>query len=311
MKKLKLAVLVLAAGLIATTSCKKDETHAVPTVSHSGNDAYELDFTTDSSQHVVFNVYVKAEAEVETFSITETKTPGASSTYDASTTGKFKGETDKTYSFDKVFTAADFTDVDTYTYEFRVTDKDGQVATTKVTVKMKAIPDKEINSFTAVLMGAQSNTNEGSFYDAETNTVYTKSDADNNQESVDFVYYYGSSNEATIAAPNDSTVNGTADNSLTLTENWTTQNNTLFYKTTLTKDDFDAITNANNFEEKYNNNLTESKVTKLENKDDNGNVRLNTVVAFKTVNGKIGLFCVTAVDAGSDGTITIDVKIAK
>jgi len=301
MKKLKLAVLVLAAGLIATTSCKKDETHAVPTVSHSGNDAYELDFTTDSSQHVVFNVYVKAEAEVETFSITETKTPGSSSTYDASTTGKFKGETDKTYSFDKVFTAADFTSVDSYTYEFRVTDKDGQVATTKVTVKMKPIPDKEINSFTAVLMGAQ-NATEGSYFDAEADSVYTQSDADNNQSLIDFVYYYGSTNKASIAAPNDTTVNGTGAGSLSLTANWTTQNATVFYKTSLTANDFTAIVNANNFEKDYDAAVTETRISKL---------AVDDVVAFKTVNGKIGLYHVVAITGTDSGTIKIDVKIAK
>jgi hypothetical protein len=303
MKKVRIFTVLLAvAGLVFMNSCKHDEEHAAPTISIS-HTSWELDFSTDTAVQVLFTADVNAEAEIETFSISETKIDQnggeTSAAYDASTTSSFKGETSKKYTFDKTFYQSDFVEYKEYDYKFSVTDKDGQSysVTVKIT-KKETSTTQDATVYSAVLMGAQSNANVGSFYDVENNTVFTLNEANSNQEAVDFVYYYGSTNAATIAAPNDETVNG-GSGDFTWTQDWTTQNATAFYK--LTDVDFDAIqttTDVDNALEGQTSPL--SKVTQL---------AVGDVVGFTTVAGTNGVFKVTDISGTSDGTITISVKI--
>ena len=302
MKKMRfLTVLLAVAGMVFLNSCGGDDEHAAPTISISKTN-WELDFSSDTAVQVLFTADVNAEGEVETFSITETKIDqngGASSAaYDASTTSSFKGETSKKYTFDKTFYASDFTQYKEYDYKFSVTDKDGQSysVTVKITKKETSIPPA--TEYSAVIMGAQSNANLGSYYDVETNTVFLQSDASNHQADVDFVYYYGNTNAATIAAPNDETVNGTGTNSLTLTQGWSIQNATAFYK--LTDVDFASIqTTADVNAALENQNSPLSKVNEL---------AVGDVIGFTTAAGTNGVFKVTEINGEATGSITIDVK---
>ncbi len=302
MKKMRLlTVLFAVAGMIFLNSCGGDDQHAAPTISISKT-SWELDFSNDTAVQVLFTADVNAEGEVETFSITETKIDQnggqTSAAYDASTTSSFKGETSKKYTFDKTFYASDFTQYKEYDYKFSVTDKDGQSysVTVKITKKAEAT-SPDATEYSTVLMGAQSNANVGSFYDVESNTVYTLSDANAHQADVDFIYYYGSTNTATIAAPNDETVNGQSGD-FTWTQDWTTQNATAFYK--LTGVDFASIqTTADVDAALEGQNSPLSKVPQL---------AVGDVVGFTTAAGTNGVFKVTDISGTSDGTITIDVK---
>jgi len=282
------------------SSCGGDKPSAPPTISISKTN-WQLDFSQDTAVQVLFTADVNAEGEVETFSITEKKIDQnggeTSAAYDASTTGSFKGETSKKYTFDKTFYATDFTTYKEFDYIFSVTDKEGQSysVTVKVTKKEEA-QASDATKYTAVLMGAQSNATVGSFYDVENNIVYTLSDANSHQADVDFVYYYGSTNEATIAAPNDETVNG-GSGDFTWTQDWSVQNATSFY--VLSGVDFDAIqttTDVDNAIAGQSSPLT--KVTQL---------TVGSVIGFTTAAGTNGVFKVTALNAANDGTITIDV----
>ncbi len=301
MKKMRLLTVLLAvAGMVFLNSCGSDDEHAAPTISISKT-VWELDFSQDTAVQVLFTADVNAEAEVETFTITETKIDQnggeTSAAYDASTTSTFKGETSKKYTFDKTFSVDDFTTYKEYDYKFSVTDKDGQSYSVVVKITKKEETASTATEYTAVLMGAQSNATLGSFYDVESNTVYLLSDASNHQAEVDFVYYYGSTNLATIAAPNDETVNG-ASGDFTWTQDWTTQNATSFY--VLSNVDFDAIqttVDVDNALAGQTNPLT--KTTQLS---------VGSVIGFTTANGTNGVFKVTAITEGSDGTITLDVK---
>lgn len=178
---------------------------------------------------------------------------------------------------------------------FEVDDKDATGSeSVQFTVTAAAAT---ISNFTAVLMGAQGNSTVGSFLDAASGQVYLQSDAANNQEKIDIVYYYGSTNMATICAPNDPTVGGGTGN-LTLCEGWATTNATLFGTSTVTATDFDAMTDDSTISGLSG--MDQSKMTDL---------KANDVVAFETADGKKGLFKVAALTTGSDGTITIDVKV--
>ena len=303
MKKMRfLTVLLAIAGVAMLNSCGGDDPAAPPTITINQT-SWELDFSQDTAKQVLFTADVSAEGEIETFTITEKKitTDGGaqSAAYDAQTTSSFKGETSKKYTFDKTFYVTDFVDYERYEYEFSVTDKEGQSYSIVVTVTKKEEQASDATKFTAIMMGAQSNNSLGSFLDAETGTVYMLSDASNNQDLIDFVYYYGSTNNATIAAPNDETVNGTGNNSLTLTQNWTTQNATSFYElSNVNFDDIQTTVDVENALTNVGSPLT--KVTQLS---------VGTVVGFTTANGTNGVFKVTQIEGTSDGSITISVVI--
>ena len=176
--------------------------------------------------------------------------------------------------------------------EFAVTD---DVADNSVSKSFTVVSGAgNIVRFTAVLMGAQASTT-GSFLDANTGTVYTQADANANQELVDIVYYYGSTNAATLCAPNDETVNGGTGN-LALCESWTTNNATTFGSSLITAAEFDAMTDDALLLSIAD--LANSKVTDL---------AVDNLIAFETVDGKKGLIKVSDLVAATDGTITINV----
>ena len=176
-----------------------------------------------------------------------------------------------------------------------ITDKDDLTSTTTGTIDIISGAGN-INTYTAVLLGADQNADAGSFYATSTNTVYTVAEAYTNQDNVDFIYYYGSTNEASIAAPND--VDVAVFNVYGLA-NWTTKNATTFKTTSVTTSNFDAMTDDATI-------VTEadgSSATAV-NQLTQGNV-----FAFVTEAGKKGLVKVGTITTGRDGNITITVKV--
>lgn len=184
------------------------------------------------------------------------------------------------------------------TFTIVVADKDGLTESKNVHVTV-ASGGAEISSFTAVLMGAQSATT-GSSLDAEAGTVYKLADAKTNASKVDIMYYYGATNLATFAAPNDATVNGTGAGSFDWTSTWSVQNATKFGVSTMTATAFDAITDDSALTGITG--LTASKLT---------NLSIGNVLEFTTVGGKKGVLKVSAITTGASGSITIDVKVQK
>ncbi len=150
MKKMKLFALMFLAGALIFSSCKKDDETLAPTIS-VGTTSETFDGT---DKNVVFSVVVKAEAEVESFSISEVKTlAGANpstSAYDADNTS-FKGETSKTYYFDKTFTASDFTNgtdvFDKIVYTFSLSDKEGRTTSKEFTITYTVSTAGPINTY--------------------------------------------------------------------------------------------------------------------------------------------------------------------
>ena len=185
-----------------------------------------------------------------------------------------------------------------YAYELIVTDKDDMSASQSVVITVDAsMAGGPIDTYTAILMGAQSNVDIGSFLDAETGEVYLIGPATNNQSIIDVVYYYGSQNLATLTAPDDATVGGGAGN-LSLCESWTTKNGTRFGTASLTATEFDDV--SNDILILAETGISNSKMTQL---------AVGNVLSFVTVNGKKGLIKVSAITTGTAGSITLDVKV--
>ena len=161
-----------------------------------------------------------------------------------------------------------------------------------------------VNTFSARMIGGQNNATLGSFFSTTSGNVITSSAAGADvalQASVDFVYFFGTSNQASIGAPNDTTV-AVAHTGSTSLPTWTTKNATKFVKTTITAADFIASANDS---------LVKTIDASTINASLTNMLAAGNVVAFKTASGKLGLFHVQSVDGttGTDRSITINVKV--
>ncbi len=164
----------------------------------------------------------------------------------------------------------------------------------------------QINTYSAKLLGGQNNVATGSFFSTSTGTVIGSVDAGASttlQASIDFAYFYGTTNAASMGAPSDATV-ATAHTGSTTLPNWTVKNSTKFVATTLTPANFIASLNDSLVKTIDTATVSATLVNQL---------TVGKIVAFKTVGGKYGLFHVSAIGGttGTDRDITIDVKVQK
>src|SRR5690554_2216186 len=184
----------------------------------------------------------------------------------------------------------------------RVTDRKEKVEPSNFKIEVES----NIESFTAVLMGSYDDANLGSFFSTVTGKVYKITPAGENSELIDFAYFYGSTNEATISAPNNDDVFGTGDGKVFgPVTSWATCLETRFTKISaenLTVAEFDA---ADNDEIITENEAEAEELSKMVNKLQDGDL-----VFFVTVDGKKGIFKVADLDTEAK-TITIDVKVQK
>jgi len=179
------------------------------------------------------------------------------------------------------------------------TDKENQTSAKVFTINFT--PGGEaIDEFTAILLGAQK-TSDPSCLDLHTGDTYHISDneAADNSSVIDLLYYYGSSNNATFAAPDDATVNGgSGDFNWTGGDEWSTTNSTKFGVSSVTAAEFDAMEDDLVIQDISG--LSASKLT---------NLSVDDVLSFEAADGKKGLIKVTNLQTGGDGSITIEVKI--
>lgn len=181
--------------------------------------------------------------------------------------------------------------------EFEVVDKDGQKASAslKITTQATAGP---IDSWTEKILGSWNNAT-GSSFASVNGTVYTLDQAFANQSLIDWMYWFGTSTNATIGAPDDANaalVFNTGDYQLA---NWSTKNATRFKTTTVTAAAFDAMTDDSDIVDI----ATGADQTRIPD------LAADQVIAFVTVTGKKGLIKVKEIETGSAGMITIDVKV--
>jgi hypothetical protein len=203
-------------------------------------------------------------------------------------------------------------DEDVITIEVAATDKNAYVGTKTFVLTVKDLSG--LSSHTAVLMGAHENADYGSFYATSTNTVFKVAEAAaSGQSTIDFVYFYGTINTATIASPDNDDVFGNAAGKIGVlgVQNWTTRNATRFRKiASMTQADWDVL-NATRVSQLYQ--TASQPEEKLANYlfDGSGGTQ-STHVVFKTSKNKYGVFKVTEIDGfDKTGTITIDVKVEK
>ena len=192
-----------------------------------------------------------------------------------------------------------------YTFEISAVDDENNIGTAELTITVTSSP---ISSYSAVLLGAQGNANEG-FYNAIDNERYTYGEARDasgvNSSPVDFAYYYGASNGNSIASIDDGGLNAVYSSvNLPIQGVFGTRNSTRFRVTSLSPADFDNIESGAQLVAAADSELnTNSSATQLS---------VGSVIAFELDadrGGNLGLIKVTQInDTNGNGTITIEVK---
>jgi hypothetical protein len=309
MRKIQLlAGLLLLSGTMFISSCKKDSTTTDLSPSMNfvgGNNFISSDQTVDAG--TVFSVGVNATAnstsgtKLTKFKIVRTFNNVPQTAFDTTFNSSIS-------NYNENFTAVAAPVAGSERWTFTITDKDGETKELAFVITTVATAGP-IDTYTAVLLGGQQNPNLGSFY-ATTNTVFNEANANQNQNKIDMVFYYGTSNHASIVAPASTQLSLINEFKYILDQtdanHWTVTNETKFKDVTSAVSDWALVTNdalitANAA------NLTALNVNLL---------TVNNIIAFETAAtsanpGKKGLFKVLALGGttGADRSITIEVKI--
>jgi hypothetical protein len=292
MKKITTLVIILFAGIIMFTGCKKDDDTVLPTVSLKNATGY-ISANTQAAYGDTLN-----------FGITATGNG-------TDNLAKFTIYVNDSTVFDSTMNTQKFT-FDCYAvkgiapaevWKFVTKDITGNEGIVSITITGQF---GELDSYAGITLGAQNNAAVESFISYSNNaaTKYFQAAAFDHQADIDMFCFYENTtahqNYMTLAAPGSGITGiftgGTAPDS------YTTKNVTYFVKTTLTAAEFDAVTNdavvLNSFDP--NNKFKKAKA-----------LAAGEVYAFKLQSGKYGLFKVTNVTGVEDGTLQMDVKVQK
>ena len=148
------------------------------------------------------------------------------------------------------------------------------------------------------ILGAQGSSTGSSFASID-GTVYKIADAKANAAKIDWLYFYGATNLATLASPNDAAAASVFNDPTNGLATWSVRNNTLFKKVTGPVD-WNGIVNDSLIMIETASGVTNSKINSLV---------VNNYLSFITASGKKGMIKVEAINGNDSGTITISVKV--
>lgn len=252
--------------------------------------------TASPGNTVSFKITVSSDNDLQSLSVKESINGASSASLLDSTFSKSTG-TAASLTWDyKVSVSA--LDGEKHEYTFLLTDDKGNTAEAKQTITISS--SSSVSSYSNVTLGADQNSN-GSFFNTTSGLVYTVTPAKANQTLVDFVYYYGTTNLATLSCPSETGAN--AFTSLQL-DQWTPANKNSTNYIKVTGVDFATTSTGAAIQTAYTSasGTADLKANMLA-KDD--------VIAFKTKGGKYGLVKVNAITPDRTGTINLDVKVQK
>jgi len=186
---------------------------------------------------------------------------------------------------------------------FTVTQSDGSTLDKSFNITTESVVGP-ILTYDQRILGAQQS-GIGSSFASANGTIYNLADAKINAAMIDWLYYYGATNLATLASPDDDnaatiftdggSVANPGPNALV---NWAIRNATRF-RTITDSLDWDAIQDDTELI-----NLSQGAIETMANELKTGNY-----VAFITASGKKGLIRINGIFQEEDGTIDISVKV--
>lgn len=160
-----------------------------------------------------------------------------------------------------------------------------------------------IKTISSIKLGAQNNTEFGSFYSLSTQTVYNQAEAYENQSLIHLLYFYDliETDANTISSPGAS-IDASVFQGPTGLSDWSLKNVARFvYQSNLTAADFDQSKN----DSLILSNTFEFSIGKRKAK----NLAQGQVYSFITESGIKGLFKVLQVDEKESGSIEIAIKM--
>jgi len=179
-------------------------------------------------------------------------------------------------------------------WDFELADANGQKTVLSLTLT-KDQSGTAIESISGIKLGAQDNTTIGGFYALSNREIYSETEAFDHQTIIDMVCGYDNDNKTFLASPG-ANLDGVYDLSA-----WTAPLNTTNYcATDITTLQFDLIETDALIIEAFDVDNQKGKAKELS---------VDDIYVFKTQSGKYGIFKVTAVEAGTDGSFTFDIKV--
>ena len=293
MKKLSILIALILMAFVGFFSGCEDTTEPVgPTLEFFGGNYIDENVTVEPGGVLAFSwLATKGDANLASFSIER----------DNITLAGYPDEDIPNDNYQATVQLEAPQNEGAYVYEFIVIDNDDLSASESFTITVEQ-SGGPINTWTETLGAHQAVT--GSSFASITGEVYQIDDAKANSGLIDFLYYYGASNLATIAAPDDATAATVFNNANNGLDTWTTNNSTRFKTTSLTAAEFDAI--ADDL-------LIVSNATgaadSFEKELEVGDVIAFVTDADKTGGSKMGLLKVVALVTGATETMDIAVKV--
>jgi len=299
----KLFMLTFVAATVVFASCSKDDTTDptvnYPIVNFMTNTGYvKADITLAPGEEFTsgINASMNATSEEKLVKMTITRVFNNTPTVVLDSTINVE-----VLAYTNSFTTNSAAGVEKWI--FAVTDKAGVKSEISYNITT-AEAAGEIYNYEATLMGGRDNTTVGSFWSSLNNQVMLQAVAENNKNKVDFVYFYGGTNHASLHAPANEYANTEAWDNLFTT--WSPRNATTF-KTTSGIDWASVANDAPIVAQ-----ATGMTLTII------SDLTVGQIIAFETATtsanpGKKGLFKVMAIEGttGTDRTITLDIKIQK
>ena len=297
----KLSILVMSFLLISAssllTSCSKDDstnpTDVKPVVNFKGGATYtsvDASFPVGSEFKVgiVASSNVSSGAKLVKFTVIRTFNNLPSTAIDTvlNTTA---------FNVDIIATTRSVVGTERWTYT--ITDKDNQVVELSLNITTQQVYGP-LTEFTMKVLGAQK-TITGSSFASIDGTVYGLADAKTNAGKIDWLYFYGATNLATLAAPIDADAAIVFSDPLNGVATWSVRNATKFKKVT-DQITWSAITNDSALIALTSSGVTNTKVNSLSKND---------ILAFITASGKKGIIRVDDITTSESGQITISVKV--
>lgn len=316
MKKLLNQLILFSAigGTLFLASCGSDDPEPVidgPTISAeltSGQTVNNGIIEASSGAVLSFDVDISAPGGFNTLRVTNTTTGDVVTEINRNDLGLDAGVT----VVPTITTSLTLPSVSSNTFidiEFLVVDDNNSPASENITIEILAEPNVDI--YDAFLLAAPlGDGSSDTFFSTNNGVLYSDDDvlnsSNNLSANIDFGYYYGATNLASIASIEAYPTN------VVNVDAWNVQNATMFRTSTMTEADFDAIGefDADDLAAEY-------EVASAEAGQKN-QLSAGTILAFKTDatkdgGSKFGLLKVVSV-SGTDGQgdgINIEVKVAK
>lgn len=292
--------LLLAGGLIFTACDDDDDDEPTPApefefVRVAGDDVNQDDIYEHTvGDTIEFDIRVSADAGLDELTITQIN--GGS---DQIHQEDLEGASSERIEFEYIPGSEEIDDL-----QFDVYDEEEQRSRFIYSMDISADDEGEPlrTSEEVQLMGAHESQEHPSFFDANNFEGFMVGQAEENQEYIDFVYFWGATNEATLSAPieEEPTEFGVYDEDGANLSQWDQRNATTFRVTDAEYEEVNYVEELDTYWE---------EADQLENPGLANQLSEDDVLIYLTQSGQLGILHINEINEDTDGYIEFDIKV--